>query len=256
VKVLLVSIDGEKIFVLDDDFSKDDYTAWVKKNDVKSTTFTAVTRNLGNDEGQAVIYVLANATTTKTDDEATATSDQVAEVVKGGYISASVDGTVTTDTAKDGTKTYTAKVNSISFEFIGAASKVNHEEVKVKDLYFGEAGKCTVEAWDSKIDGEETFKGSIVDTVYRPHADEADAFCNLVQKVTIKGVDLKVGEETEITFDGYKYNDEGKLEAVTYTAKVKVTVVKGELALELVSVNEYTIVPLEIDGKANPAVIL
>ena len=244
VTVYLVKTDGTKVTSIKA-IDKDAYNAWIKDTGAENPSYVAIIQ----DEA-IVFYIDGSNFGTTTKGEGTDTlSDNIFQVVEGGYIDGSVNAAVTTVVDKDGKSTSTAAVNSVSFWFVGAQSKVNHKEVADLDLYFGDAGLCTEESWQSTFDGKKTFNGSITDAVYgsikdekySAHGDDGED-CNLVYKVTIDVSDLKVTvDETtpktvDVTFKGYK-DVAGTRTEKLYTANVTISLEDGVVKYEINSIS-------------------
>ncbi len=245
VTVYLVENDGAKVTSIKK-IDKDAYNAWIKATGAEDPTYVAIIQN------DAIVFYVDGSdfgTTEKVEGKDYA-SDNIFQVVEGGYIDGSVNASVTTKIDKEGNATSTAAVNSFSFWFVGAQSKVNHKEVADLDLYFGDAGLCTEESWQSAIkDGANTYKtfnGSITDAVYGEvkdypaHGDDGED-CNLVYKVTIDVSDLKITvdettpKELDVTFTGYK-DISGTRTAQLFTAKVTITLKDGALKYEITNI--------------------
>ena len=262
VTVYLVKNDGTKVTSIKK-IDSDAYKAWLKETGAENPTYVAIVEN------DAIVFYVDGSDfgTTVVGEGEDYKSDNIFQVVEGGYIDGSVNATVTTKIDKEGNETNTAVVNSFSFWFVGAQSKVNHKEVADLDLYFGDAGLCTEESWQSTVDGKKTFNGSITDTVYgeikddkySAHGDDGED-CNLVYKVTVDAagiigtieenveadatadppVEAKDNSKTfDVVFTGYK-DVNGTRTAAKYTANVTVKFVDGEFVYVINTINSYS----------------
>jgi hypothetical protein len=234
VKVMLVSISGDKITVVDDSFSSDDYKAWVKKYDVKSCTFTAVLHHLGKDDGSAIIYVLDNPVKNdKTPEDSTSTDITGTKLVlktdeygKDVILTGSVASKVTTN---GNTDLVTAlEITGITLAY-GGDSKIvddssNHDYYVADGFYFGKGLECDNLNLDVKysVDGgtEFTVYDRVSGTPYADHTTGGTDKKNLKSitiPVAVKVTGLKADDTGVITL---KITDsEGKTSeiAITYT---------------------------------------
>ena len=114
----------------------------------------------------------------------------VAEIGTNAYIGATAD---VKESYVDG-KLTAATITSISLEYIGKAATETHASVEFDGRYFGNAGECEFEDWNTTINGVEVY-GSIENN----HEDED--ICNLIKKVTIDGINatVKAGEPATFT---------------------------------------------------------
>jgi hypothetical protein len=221
------------------------------------------------DNSFAIVYVIGSGEAKTVGEGKDIDTTKIHQVVDGGYITGSVNAAVTTTTTLDkegkATTSSSAAINSFSFWFIGAQSKVNHKEVADLDLYFGDAGLCTEESWQSSvtIDKKETktFNGSINDAVYGEvkdypaHGDDGDA-CNLVYKVTIdvSKLGITVDETTTKTFDVKFTGLKGEGTKNVYTANVTVTVKDGAVTYVINTIKNgektYDAIDLTVEAQA------
>jgi hypothetical protein len=181
VKVMLVTVDGEKILIDDADFSKDDFKAWVKKNNVKSCTFTSVLYHVGKDDGTAIIYILNNPSVndTTTDGSIDITGTKLVlktdEYEKDVILTGSVDAKVTND-GDTGAATK-LEITGITLAY-GGDSKIvddssNHKYYVDDGFFFGTAVECDNANLDIKyaVDGgtELTVYDRITAKAYSDH---------------------------------------------------------------------------------------
>jgi hypothetical protein len=226
--VQIVAIDGQKINVVDDSFSSDDYKAWVKKYDVKSCTFTAVLHHLGKDDGSAIIYILDNPSkndTTTEGDIAIGGTELVLKTDEYGkdvILTGSVDATITND--GDTGAALKLEINGITLAY-GGDSKIvddssNHKYYIDDGFYFGTAVECDNANLDIKYDVDGGTQLTVYERITaKPYEDHTAGGAD---KKNLKSITIPVA----ITVNNLKAGDTGVVTLVVKDSETKVSTIK------------------------------
>jgi hypothetical protein len=233
VKVMLVSISGEKIYVVDDNFTSDDYKAWVKKNDVKSCEFTSVLYHLGKDDGSAVIYILDNPSKNDTTDDASTAITGTELVLKTDeydkdvILTGSVDATITKN--GDTGLVTDLDITAITLTY-GGDSKIvddssNHKYYIDDGFYFGTAVECDNAVLDIKYSVDGGTDLTVYDRITaKPYADHTAGgsdkknLKSITIPVAVSATGLKAGDTGDIVLN--IKDSEGKTSEITITYTV------------------------------------
>jgi hypothetical protein len=178
-----------------------------------------------NSTSHAYVYAYADgAKTTASATKEGVGSLNVAEIGTNAYIGATAD---VKESYVDG-KLAGFTVNSISLEYIGKAAAETHASVEFDGRYFGNAGECEFEDWNTTINGVEVY-GSIENGMYDNHEDED--ICNLIKKVTIDGINAKVEAGKVTTFTVSFVATKGA-ERVAYDLEFVALIKEGKLVFD------------------------
>ena len=131
-----------------------------------------------NSTSHAYVYAYADGAATNATKGEEINTTKIIEVGTDAYIDVTADADVS---YADG-KVTSAKINSVTFSYIGDATEDTHFNVALKGYTFGFAGTCDKEAWNTTVNGDNVY-GTIEDGMYDDHEDED--ICNLIKDVTV-----------------------------------------------------------------------
>jgi hypothetical protein len=196
-----VTTDGEMIKLASVD--KDGYKAMLKDKSAETLDAVVIYRAPGTDNGAGVVYILATGTAAP---DFTITGDEVANELEikadEVYVTGKVDYTVTPADEKAGTEA-TIDLDKVILEFTGAKVEADtHYALYKNGYYFGVAGTCTHEDWETTANGKPVY-GSLTDAEGLYHPEGVDD--SYIQKLTINipdaaGKGLKKGDKITIKF--------------------------------------------------------
>lgn len=209
----------------------------------------------GND---VVVYVVVGtADSTAKTEGTTATTTNAIAVGKDAWIIGNAVYDVV-ETVNDGVKTYKTTIKSLGLEYVGAATTDTHAAVLHDGHYFGIAGKCDTEDWQTTLNGKAVY-GSLVEKTYDDHkADDTytEYVCDLIKAIEVAASDaeLVAGKWNEFVIDfvGTKHGDKfdaNIMLAFNVDANGKVVELAFATGAGQVVINDYDYVSLLVDAK-------
>lgn len=219
----LITVKGDKITKIAK-FDKDTLVALAKDAGLDTITLNGF-YIYNNDTTDVIVYAYADVTVSTATKADSIHTNKIIEVGTDAYIDVTADAKV----SYADSKVTSAKINSVTFSYIGEATKDTHHNVDVKGYYFGEAGTCDKEAWNTTVNGDNVY-GTIEDGMYDDHKNED--ICNLIKTVTVKfneAVEIKdAWKQINVKFEA---NKDG--EAVVYEITLCAIVEDGKLVFNV-----------------------